>query len=97
MLLPYEWTAATWEEIDSRVVGVCAYEEWEQGQGPGEGGGTYVVELATALRKGGLATHLLRAAREGWAKGQGRTELQVHTDNARALAHYGQLGMRRCK
>ena len=35
----------------------------------GEGGGTFVVELATALRKGGLATQLLREARVGWGKG----------------------------
>ena len=78
VLLPYEWSAATWEEIGSGVVGVCAYEERGRGQGMGEGGGTFVVELATALRKGGLATQLLREARVGWGKGQGRTELQVH-------------------
>ena len=97
VLLPYEWSAATWEEIGSGVVGVCAYEERGRGQGMGEGGGTFVVELATALRKGGLATQLLREARVGWGKGQGRTELQVHTDNRRALEYYGRLGMRRSR
>ena len=71
VLLPYEWSAAAWEEIDSKVVGVCAYEERGEGQGLGEGGGIFVVELATALRKGGLAAQLIREARARWGKGQG--------------------------
>ena len=47
VLLLYKWTAATWEEIDSKVVGVCAYEERGQDQGLGEDGGTYIVELVS--------------------------------------------------
>ena len=43
VLLPYKWTAAAWAEIDSRVIGVCAYEERGQGQGLGEEGGMYTV------------------------------------------------------
>jgi hypothetical protein len=97
VLLPYKWTAATWEEIDSKVVGVCAYEERGQDQGLGEDGGTYVVELVSALRKGGLATEMIRKAHEGWVEGQGRMELQVHLGNRRALEYYGRLGMSRCK
>ena len=97
MLLPYRWTAAAWEEIDSKVVGVCAYEERGPRQGLGEEGGTYIVELASALRGGGLATQMLREARKGWAAGRGRTELQVHLDNHRARAYYRRLGMRRCR
>ena len=57
----------------------------------------FVVELATELRQGGLATQLLREARAGWGKGQGRTELQVHTSNRRALEYYGRLGMCRSR
>ena len=97
VLLPYDWSAAAWEEIDSKVVGVCAYEEKGGGQGLGDEGGTFVVELATALRKGGLAAQLIREARAGWGKGQGRTELQVHMGNRRARAYYERLGMRRCR
>ena len=46
VLLPYKWTAAAWAEIESRVVGVCAYEERGPGQGMGAEGGTYIVEWA---------------------------------------------------
>ena len=97
VLIPYKWTPATWEEIDSKVVGVCAYEERGQNQGLGEEGGTYIVELASAIRAGGLATQMLREMRKGWAKGRGRTELQVSLGNVRALRYYERIGMRRCK
>ena len=95
--MPYDWSAATWEEIDSKVVGVCAYEEWRGGPGPGEEGGVFVVELASALRRGGLATRMLEEARAGWERGRGRVELQVHLDNSRALEYYRGLGLRRCR
>ena len=53
VLLAYKWTAAAWDEIDSGVIGVCAYEEWEGGgQGQGEEGGMYVIEWVSALRGG---------------------------------------------
>ena len=97
VLLPYDWSAATWEEIDSKVVGVCAYEERACGQGLGEEGGTYVIELASALRRGGIATQMIREARTGWDTGKGRVELQAHVDNRRGLAYYEHLGMRRCR
>ena len=95
MLIPYRWKAAVWEEIESKVVGVCAYEERGPGQGLGPEGGTYVVEWASALRRGGLATQMLREARKGWGKGRGRVELQVHEDNKRAMKYYMGLGMRK--
>ena len=41
VLLPYKWSAAAWAEIESRVVGVCAYEERGREQGMGKEGGTY--------------------------------------------------------
>ena len=97
VLIPYDWSAATWEEIDSKVVGVCAYEERACGHGLGEEGGTFVIELASALRRGGIATQMIREARAGWDTGKGRVELQVHVDNRRASAYYERLGMRRCR
>ena len=97
VLIPYRWKAAAWEEIESRVVGVCAYEERGPGQGLGEEGGTYVVEWASALRRGGLGTQMLREARKGWAKGRGRVELQVHVDNKGAIKYYTGLRMRKCR
>ena len=81
--MPYKWTAAAWAEIESRVIGVCACEERGRGQGLGAEGGTYIVEWASALRGGGLATQMLREARKGWGVGRGRTELQVHEGNGR--------------
>ena len=97
VLLPYKWSAAAWAEIESRVVGVCAYEERGGEQGMGKEGGTYIVEWVSTLRRGGLATQMLREARKGWAPGKGRVELQVHRGNVRARGYYGRLGMRRCK
>ena len=85
VLIPYKWEAAAWAEIESRVVGMCAYEERGPGQGLGEEGGIYVVEWASALRRGGLATQMLREVRKGWARGKGRVELQVHVENKRAI------------
>ena len=96
VLLPYDWTAAAWAEIDSRVIGMCAYEERGAHQGMGEDGGTYIIEIASALRRGGLATQLIREARRGWARGKGRLELQVHMSNHRARGYYERLGMRGC-
>ena len=63
----------------------------------GKEGGTYIVEWVSTLRRGGLATQMLREARKGWAPGKGRVELQVHRGNVRARGYYGRLGMRRCK
>ena len=55
------------------------------------------MEWASALRRGGLATQMLREARKGWRQGRGRTELQVHMGNRRALRYYRGLGMSRCR
>ena len=96
VLLPYDWTAAAWAEIDSRVIGVCAYEERGGNQGMGVKGGTYIIEIASAMRRGGLASQLIREMRRGWARGEGRLELQVHENNQRARGYYERLGMRRC-
>ena len=95
VLLPYDWTAAAWAEIDSRVIGVCAYEERGGNQGMGMEGGTYIIEIASAMRRGGLASQLIRETRRGWARGEGRLELQVHENNHRARGYYERLGMRR--
>ena len=46
---------------------------------------------------GGLATQMIRQAREGRRDGTGRTELQVHVRNRRAVEYYERLGMRRCR
>ena len=97
VLLAYKWTKATWEEIDSRVIGLCAYEEWEKGDGTGDEEGMFVVEWVSALRGGGLATQMLREARERRKEGAGRTELQAHVGNLRAIEYYERLGMRRCR
>ena len=61
----------------------------------GKEGGIYIIELASALRRGGLATQMLREARKGWARGKGRVELQVHDSNVRARRYYERLGMHR--
>ena len=42
VLLAYGWTRSAWEEIDSRVVGMCAWEERGIGGEMGEDGGQYV-------------------------------------------------------
>ena len=42
VLIPYKWEAAAWAEIESRVVGMCAYEERGPGQGLGWGGGWHI-------------------------------------------------------
>ena len=40
---------------------------------------------------------MIRQAREGRRDGTGRTELQVHVRNRRAVEYYERLGMRRCR
>ena len=60
VLLAYKWTKATWEEIDSRVIGLCAYEEWEKGDGTGDEEGMFVVEWGSALRGGSAVSYCQR-------------------------------------
>ena len=42
VLLAYGWRPAAWAEIDSKVVGVCAWEERGPDSGPGTAGGQYI-------------------------------------------------------
>ena len=97
VLIPYGWTAAAWAEIESRVVGLCAFEERAGGQGLGQHGGTYILELVSTMERGGIATHMLRTAREGWGRDRGRLELQCHQDNGRARRFYEGLRMSVCR
>ena len=42
VLLAYGWSRAAWAEIDSGVIGMCAWEERGAGSGLGEEGGQYI-------------------------------------------------------
>ena len=96
VLLPYGWTASAWKEIESGVVGMCAYEERGESQGLGREGGTYVIELVASMRRGGIGTQMLRETRVGWARGRGIIELQVHNTASTARRYYERLGFRKC-
>ena len=97
VLLAYGWTRSAWEEIDSRVVGMCAWEERGIGGEMGEDGGQYVEEVVTSRRGGGVGAHLLRMMRrQALVQGAGRVELAVHNGN-RARGWYGRLGLTVCR
>ena len=97
VLLAYGWTAATWEEIDSGIVGLLAWEERKEGEGPGEERGQYVEELATARRGRGLATHMFRVMRgAAGGHGAGWVELAAHRRNAGARKLYDGLRFAVC-
>ena len=67
---------------------MCAYEERGESQGLGREGGTYVIELAASMRRGGIGTQMLRETRVGWARGRGIIELQVHNTASTARRYY---------
>ena len=89
ILWPYGWSAATWEEIDSGVVGMCAIK--------GEKG-DYLLELATSEGGRGIATYMLGCARVGQAEHTPPPglHLQVHDRNGAARRRYEGLGGARC-
>ena len=48
VLLAYGWSRAAWAEIDSGVIGMCAWEERGPGSGLGEEGGQCIEEIISA-------------------------------------------------
>ena len=70
---------------------LAAWEEREQGGDMGARGGQYLEEIPTRREGEGIATAVLRAARQGCA---GRDfELQVNDANERARGWYELLGL----
>ena len=101
VLLAYGWTPAAWKEIDSRVVGMLAWERRGPGEGLGQGGGQHVEEVAVARRGEGIATHLIRTMRRHDGRGgegpESVTELAVHRRNATARRLYAGLKFTECR
>ena len=94
--MPYKWTAQAWAEIESGIVGLCAYECHEPGGDMGEAGGHYLTELLSAYEGLGVSAHMLRIARSHGPAG-GVVELQAHEENQGASLYYGRLGFRRVR
>ena len=83
VLINYNWTNTRWDEIESRIVGLCAWEARAGEQGLGPEGGAYVEQLVVALRRGGIGAMMLRAVRRscgaqegGRGQKRGRSEEQ---------------------
>ena len=95
VLLPYGWTGAAWAEIESGVVGLCAYESHGPGGAMGAAGGQYITELLSVYEGLGISTRMLSLARRHGEK-DGEIELQVHEDNT-ASEFYERLGFRRAR
>ena len=101
VLLAYGWSPAAWAEIDSGVVGICAWEERGPYGGLGTAGGQYIEEIITARPGEGIGAHMLREVRRDWRDRRGGitgdiVELAAHTEN-RAREWYQRLGMVRCR
>ena len=64
----YEPTTA-WDEIESRIVGLCAWDGYDGGQGLGTEGGAFIDQLLVALRRGGIGAMMLRTMRRSSATG----------------------------
>ena len=101
VILAYGWSAAAWAEIDSGVVGMCAWEERAPEGGLGVTGGQYIEEIVTARPGKGIGAHMLRQARHSWfSRGGsitgGTVELAAHKGNT-ATEWYGRLGMQVCR
>ena len=94
VLINYKWPTAAWDEIESRIVGLCAWEGYDGGQGLGTEGGAFVDQLLVALRRGGVGAMMLRTVRRSRRATGGRVELQVHDENHEARRYYRRLGMR---
>ena len=56
MLWSYKWDLSIWKEIESGIVGCCAWDEVPQHleMATGYGGGQYIAELATAIEGAGM-------------------------------------------
>ena len=101
VLLAYGWRPAAWAEIDSKVVGVCAWEERGPDSGLGTAGGQYIEEIITARSGEGIGANMLREIRRDWQSRRGDitgdiVELAVHTGNS-AKNWYRRLGMEECR
>ena len=71
VLLAYGWSPAAWAEIDSGVVGICAWEERGPYGGLGAAGGQYIEEIITARPGEGIGAHMLREVRRDWRDRRG--------------------------
>ena len=101
VLLAYGWRPAAWAEIDSKVVGICAWEERGPDSGLGTAGGQYIEEIITARPGEGIGASMLREIRRDWQSRRGGitgdiVELAVHTGNS-AKNWYRRLGMEECR
>ena len=63
VLINYKWPTTAWDEIESGIVGLCAWEAYDGGQGLGTEGGAFVEQLVVALRRGGIGAMMLRTVR----------------------------------
>jgi len=101
VLLAYGWSRAAWAEIDSGVIGMCAWEERGPGSGLGEEGGQYIEEIISARPGEGVGAAMLRQARHSRRQRGGITggtvELAVHSHNEHATEWYERLGMAACR
>ena len=101
ILLAYGWSPAAWAEIDSKVVGICAWEERGPNSGLGAAGGQYIEEIITARPGEGIGADMLREMRRDWQSRRGGItgdiiELAVHAGNG-AKDWYRRLGMEECR
>ena len=92
VLINYKWPTTAWDEIESGIVGLCAWEAYDGGQGLGTEGGAFVEQLVVALRRGGIGAMMLRTVRRSGRAAGGRVELQVHDKNREARRYYRRLG-----
>ena len=101
ILLAYGWSPAAWAEIDSKVVGICAWEERGPNCGLGAAGGQYIEEIITARPGEGIGAEMLREMRRDWQSRRGGItgdiiELAAHAGNG-AKDWYRRLGMEECR
>ena len=69
VLINYKWPTTAWDEIESGIVGLCAWEAYDAGQGLGTEGGAFVEQLVVALRRGGIGAMMLRTVRRSGTGG----------------------------
>ena len=86
VLINYKWPTTAWDEIESGIVGLCAWEAYDGGQGLGTEGGAFVEQLVVALRRGGIGAMMLRTMRRSGRAAGGRVELQAAAAAAAAAA-----------
>ena len=66
-LLYYNWSRTTWNEIDSGVIGLIAFDEMEKK------GDQFLVEIMTSHGGRAIATHLWKEARGNHEGSKGET------------------------